>query len=113
MATIFSDPQRPIGVILEFLRVALDVVSIWYLAERPLAPPRRGYYNTLKYMINFGAGDAIRTRDPNLGKVMLDEDRPHDRRHPLPNERYGAPFHGEVAGLRYRVVGWRTHIALR
>ncbi len=35
-------------------------------------PPEGGpYRNQLVLLVKFGAGEAIRTPDPNLGKVML------------------------------------------
>ena len=35
-------------------------------------PPEGGpYRNQLGLLVNFGAGEEIRTLDPNLGKVML------------------------------------------
>ena len=33
--------------------------------------PRRAVFNCLKSLRDFGAGEGIRTLDPNLGKVVL------------------------------------------
>ena len=45
----------------------------WAKKQTAIAPPTPlgQVCNTLILLINFGAGEANRTPDPNLGKVML------------------------------------------
>lgn len=43
--------------------------------EKRKATLRRPFHNALEYIGYFGAGEGIRTLDPNLGKVGLDPSR--------------------------------------
>ncbi|MEF2559416.1 hypothetical protein VQ044_25320, partial [Aurantimonas sp. C2-5-R2] len=47
----------------------LTALPTWYLAAKTKAPPRRAACQTFDFLKKSGAGEAIRTLDPNSGKV--------------------------------------------
>jgi hypothetical protein len=47
-----------------------SVVSPWYLPAKTKAPPRKAACQAFDFLRKTGTGEAIRTLDPNLGKVV-------------------------------------------
>ena len=61
----------------EYLERETDLNSLWSNGRHSVAGPSRGCIDTtvlclsLRDFWKFGAGNEIRTRDPDLGKVVL------------------------------------------
>ena len=70
----FTKIREPVGTAedqLLQLPEGLEIAPVRPLAASVWAPESALTYNVLGNLKNTGAGDANRTRDPNLGKVML------------------------------------------
>ena len=53
------------------MRLALSVVARWYLGKKAKAAAKKPPCQPFDFLMKTGAGEGIRTLDPNLGKVVL------------------------------------------